>query len=285
MSNIVLDIHVFQLNAAFERHVFPKIAPEMVIQSTLVDPLVVITLANIVKHTLHQQTHQIHNHQCPNQEPTNHNPRKQSIILPSMNHHSSKDPVNRPANCQIPKNKHRSHAGPSLQQLIALLHCCKPEKRFKHGDDASQVPQCGDVHVNDQIEKENHNHGEEEQNRVLRIDGYEEQDEKSNKDDVVDNHGERDPEVGDEEALKDAGDGGERGGEGDGLGGVERGDSEDDGGSGEKGEGEEEDEVAELEEEEFGPLGGVLVGGSADLGEERVSEESVGEDCEGEGEN
>nr|GMD07398.1 hypothetical protein Iba_chr06cCG6840 [Ipomoea batatas] len=62
----------------------------------------------------------------------------------------------------------------------------------------------------------------------------------------------------DKEAAEDARDSGERGGEGDGLGGVERGDGEDDGGGGEEREGEEEEEVAELEEEELGPLVGVV---------------------------
>lgn len=43
-----------------------------------------------------------------------------------------------------------------------------------------------------------------------------------------------------------------------------------------------------MEDEEFGPLGGL--GGSGrwvgvDLGEERVGEEGVSEDCEGEGED
>lgn len=88
--------------------------------------------------------------------------------------------------------------------------------------------------------------------------------------DAVNGQNERNPEVGDEEALADAA--GNREGDDGGLGGgAERGGGEDGGGGEEREQGEVEDEAAELEEEEFGPLGGDVVRrsrwGGVDLGE------------------
>lgn len=108
--------------------------------------------------------------------------------------------------------------------------------------------------------------------------------------DVVADHEKGDLWEGNEEAFKDLGDGGEGGGEVDRLGGVEGGDNEDNGGGREEGEGEgeEEEEVAELEGEEKGPLMAGLgrVGGRVlEAVEEGMIEEGVGRNGEGERED
>jgi hypothetical protein len=150
------------------------------------------------------------------------------------------------------------------------------------------MPQRGYINMNNKKENKDHNNCENQQRSVLGIDRDHKQDKKPQENNIVNYHSERNPQVGYEEAFEDARDGRHGGAEGDGLGGVEGGDGEDDGGGGEEREGEEEDKVEKLEDEEFGPLGGL--GGSGrwvgvDLGEERVGEEGVSEDGEGEGED
>lgn len=147
------------------------------------------------------------------------------------------------------------------------------------------MPQSGYVDVDNKIHEEDHDHGEEEEERVLSINSDKHQNQEGDKDYIVGDHKEGYPEEGDEEAAEDPGNGGEGVGEGDGLGGIKGGDGEDNGGGGEEGEGEEEDEVEELKGEEEGPLvadlgavGGVVL----ELHEEWMGEEGVSQDSEGE---
>lgn len=237
-----------------------------------------ITLADIVKHTLQQQPHQIHNHQKPHQEPTNHNPHKNPIIA-TVNHHRPENDSDKSTSGQVAENKHKGHASLPLHQLIALLHGSESVNRFQHRDHTSQVPERSDVDMDHQEEHEHDEPREKQQNWVLGINGHNEQHQETHKQEVVAHHQQRDPEESDEQPLEDFGNRGECVGERDGLWGVERGDYEDDGGGGEEREGEEEDEVEELEEEEERPfvVELVRVGGRAlELIEEWVGEERVG---------
>ncbi|KAF4385897.1 hypothetical protein F8388_010453 [Cannabis sativa] len=107
------------------------------------------------------------------------------------------------------------------------------------------------------------------------------QNQETNKEKVVDNHQERDPQVGDEETLEDLWNGRHSRREGDRLRGIERGYSEDDSSGGEEREGKEEYEVAELEDKEKFPSVTSLFWVSIrvlELGKEWVGEERVGQD-------
>ncbi|TQD70778.1 hypothetical protein C1H46_043674 [Malus baccata] len=247
-------------------------------------PVVVIASASQTGEIQEKNKLDHHTHQ----KPTNHNPHKNPIILPAVNHHRPENGTDDRAEGQVAENEDEGHPNLPFKELIALLHGGEPVDGLEDGDDAGQVPEGGDVDMDDEEEEEDDNGGEEEEKGVMGIDGEDEEDEEADEDEIVADHEEGDPEESDEEALEDFGDGGEGVGEGDGLGGVEGGGGEDDGGSGEEGEGEEEDEVAELEEEEEGPfvveLGGVG-GGGLELVEEGVGEEGMGEDGEGEREN
>ncbi|TYH26552.1 hypothetical protein ES288_A03G261400v1 [Gossypium darwinii] len=122
----------------------------MIMKSCFVDSLMMITLTNIVEHTLHQQPHQIHYHQHSNQESPHHNPPKNPISISSMYHHTSENTPNHPANCQISKNQNESHPRPPFQQLVALLHSCKAVNRLKHRHHTGQMPKRCDVNMNAQ---------------------------------------------------------------------------------------------------------------------------------------
>lgn len=108
--------------------------------------------------------------------------------------------------------------------------------------------------MDEEEEREDDQDSENKQKGVLGINGYDQKYQESQEDQVVDDHEERNPQKGDEQALENAGNGGHGVGERHWLWCVERSDGEDHGGGGEERESEEEDEVEELEEEEEGPL-------------------------------
>lgn len=129
-----------------------------------------------------------------------------------------------------------------------------------------------------QKQDEDYDNREEEQEVILGINCKNKEYQEGEKDEVVDNHKERNPEESDEEAFEDFGNGGESRGIRDGFGSVEGGNGEDDGGSGEKRESEEEDKVTELKGEELGPSMAGLNGigeGVLELNEKGVGEEGV----------
>lgn len=128
--------------------------------------------------------------------------------------------------------------------------------------------------MDDDEEQENDYQRQKEEQGTLHIDGDDEEHHGGGEHRVVGNHEEADPDEGDEEALENPRNCGHGWAERDGLGGVKRGDGEDDGGGGEEREGKDEDEVAELESEEKGPLMVSLSGvWGLDLAIERVGEE------------
>lgn len=270
------SIQVLHLNAALERHILSQISTEMIVQRALVDALMMIALAHIVKHTLHQQPHEIHNHQQPNEESTHHDPSQHPVIVPTVNHDRSENHIDHPTDSKVTENQNKTHAALPLQQLVALLHRSEAVNRLDNRHYASEMPQCADVYMDDQEHQEHDHHREQEQQNILRVDGDKEKPDKAQEDDIVHYHSEGNPKESDEQALEDAGDGGDGAGEGDRLGGVEGSDGEDDGGGGEEGESEEEDEVEELENKELRPVGGGGGGGvGLELREDRVSEERV----------
>lgn len=133
--------------------------------------------------------------------------------------------------------------------------------------------------MNNQKEDEDDNNREEEQKVILGIDCKNKEYQEGKKDEVIDNHEERNPEESDEEAFEDFGNGGESGGIRDGFGSIEGGDGENDRGGGEKGESKEEDEVTELKSKELGPSMAGLNGIGKrvlELDEKGVGEEGVG---------
>lgn len=186
-----------------------------------------VALAHIVEHTLNQQSHQIHNHQQAHQEPTDNDPRKDPILVPAVHHHSPKNATDNPANSQVSKDENRREPRLPLEQLVTLFHRHEAVNRLKHRNHTGQVPQRGNIDMDDQEEHENDDPGENQQKGVLGINGHNDQNQKTNEDEVVDDHQEEDPQEGDEEALEDLRDGGDGGGVRDRLRGVEGSHSED----------------------------------------------------------
>lgn len=108
--------------------------------------------------------------------------------------------------------------------------------------------------MNVEIQHENVQKGQDEQNWVLQPNRQYKSGPTKYERYMINNYQDKEEQECDEEAFKDSGYGGEWGGEGDGFGGVERGDCEDDCGCGEEREDEEENEVGELDGEEFDPF-------------------------------
>lgn len=257
-------------------------------QRALINPLVMETLANVVKHALHQQPNQIDNDQQPHEEPSNDDPSEDAVDVPTVDDDDTKDPRDDAADNEVGSDENGGVLGPTLEKVVAFLHGGEAIDGLKDRDDGGEVPEGGDVDMGDEEEGKDDEEGEEEEERVVGVDGDDDEDEGEEDEGVVEDHEEGDPEEGDEEALEDAWNGGDGGGEGDRLGGVEGCDGEDDGGGGEEGKCEEEKEVGELDEEEEGPLVGGLGGvveGILELNDERMGEEGVGEDREGERED
>ena len=258
----------------------------MIEQSAFIDTLMVVALAYIVEHALNQQPNQIHNHQNPNQKPTNHNPEKHPIHFPAVNHHCPEDPAYDSTDHEVHEHQRCRHPRLPLQQLIALLHHREPVHRLQHRHYACEVPQGGDVDMDDDEEQENDHQREEEEQGTLHIDGDDEEHHGGGEHRVVGDHEKANPDEGDEEALENPRNCGHGGGEWDGLGGVKGGHGEDDRGCGEERQGEEEDEVAELESQEKGPLMvGVPWVWGLDLAVERVGEEWMRKNRKGEWKN
>jgi hypothetical protein len=172
LSSPISDFQILHLNAALQWHVLPKISAKMIMQRGLINPLMMIALANIVKHALHQQPHQINDHQHPNQEPTHHNPHKNPILAPSVHHHRAKHAPNDHTNRQIYENKHPRVTDLSLEQLVALFHGGETVYRFQHRHHAGQVPHRGYIDMNNKKEQEDDHHGHEQQKGVLGVNGY-----------------------------------------------------------------------------------------------------------------
>ncbi|KAL0398117.1 UNVERIFIED_CONTAM: hypothetical protein Sradi_2155000 [Sesamum radiatum] len=165
------NIQIFHLNAALKRHVFPKISTKMIIKRTLINALIMVTLANIVKHTLHQQPDQIHDHQNTDEETTDNNSRQNSIIIPSVHHNRTKKPIDHPANGQVSKNDKKTHADLPPQQFIALLHSSKTIDRLKNRHNTGKMPQCAYENMYSQKQHENHHQREEKQDKILGVHG------------------------------------------------------------------------------------------------------------------
>ncbi|CAN6684041.1 unnamed protein product [Malus baccata var. baccata] len=241
------DIQVFHLNVALERHILSEIPTQMIVQSALVNPLVM-------------QSNQIHNHQDTHQKPTNHNPHKNPVILPAVHHHGPENRTDNPADGQVPENEHEGHPNLPLEQLIALLHGGEPVDGLEHGDHAGQKRRKMTM-----PEKRS-------RKEFWIVAEHEEGDPEESDEEALEDFWDCREGVGERDGLGGVEGGG---GEDDGGGGEEGEGEEED----EVAELEEEEEGPFLVE-----LGGV--GGRAlELVEERVGEEGVGEDGEGERED
>lgn len=73
------------------------------------------------------------------------------------------------------------------------------------------MPQRGDVDVNNHKHGKYDNRREYEQNPILGINAHKKQNQKSNEEEIVDDHQEGNPQEGDEKALEDFGNGGDSG--------------------------------------------------------------------------
>lgn len=263
----------------------------MIRQVGLVDVFVVIRLANEVYDRLDYkpEQHQNRHQDQPRQPPPDPRPHP----LPIRHHHREfETQLNREE--QHPQNKKEHNRNPHLplDQRLALTHSIQTIALFQNRDHSCQMPDHGYIQQANQVT----NHKQDQEDRphnVNRAEYHRPQYQHHHGNDIIREDDEEIPYEGDDEALPDLGDDAEDLDQGDFLGGVDAGDGVDDGGGGEEGEEDEEDEVADLEEEEGGPLGeedggdpvvgGAAVGGPIehefvehDLGEEEVGDLDVG---------
>lgn len=141
---VVSYIQILHLNAALKRHVFSKVPTKMIMQRALINTLMMITLANIVKHTLHQQPHQVHNHQKPHKEPSHHDSGENPIVLPTVHHNHAENTGDNPAGDQIGGDEDSGEPEPALEEVVGLLHGGEAVEGLEDRDDRGEVPEGGD---------------------------------------------------------------------------------------------------------------------------------------------
>lgn len=139
----------------------------MILQRALVNLLMVITLAYIVENALHQQPHQINQHQeCDQEPPGKHSRCRPNSPLPAENHHGPKNTPNPPTNTQINQHENRRRGGAPVEQFTALLHGGEPVDGLEDGDDAGEVPDRRKVDVDNDKEGEEGEEGEEDERKA-----------------------------------------------------------------------------------------------------------------------
>lgn len=162
-------------------------------QRALINPLVVETLANVVKNALHQQPNQIDNHQQPHEEPSNDNPSEDAVRVPTVDDDDTEDPRDDAADNEVAGDENGGILGPTLEKLVAFLHGGEAVDGLEDGDNGGEVPEGGDVDMGDEEEGKDDEEGEEEEEGVIGVDGDDDEEEGEEDEGVVEDHEEGDP--------------------------------------------------------------------------------------------